>query len=138
MFTIDLIPFGHGSFDVVDGIDWFSRHKAKIVCHEKVVRIPLASGKTLLVGGEQTEESPKSLKSMKIDEHMLDDILIMQDFPKVFPKDLTGLQPQRQVEFCIDIVPRATLIMKAPYGLAHSEMQELSEQLQELEDKAFI
>ncbi|GJT36963.1 putative reverse transcriptase domain-containing protein [Tanacetum coccineum] len=41
LFTIDLIPLGHGSFDVIVGIDWLSKNKAEIVCHEKVVRIPL-------------------------------------------------------------------------------------------------
>nr|GEX04680.1 reverse transcriptase domain-containing protein [Tanacetum cinerariifolium] len=46
LFTIDLIRFGHGSFDVIVGMDWLSKHKAEIVCHEKVVRIPLASGKS--------------------------------------------------------------------------------------------
>ncbi|GKE24769.1 hypothetical protein Tco_1436281, partial [Tanacetum coccineum] len=53
----------------------------------------------------------------------------------VFPKDLTGLPPQRQVEFRIDLVPEATPVAKSPYRLAPSEMQELSEQLQELHDK---
>nr|GEX04274.1 hypothetical protein [Tanacetum cinerariifolium] len=77
LFTIELIPFGHGSFDVIIGMDWLSRHKAEIVCHEKVVRIPLASGKTLLVQGERIEESPKSLKSTIIDEQKLDDIPIV-------------------------------------------------------------
>ncbi|GJS27096.1 putative nucleotidyltransferase, ribonuclease H [Tanacetum coccineum] len=43
LFTIDLIPLGHGSFDVIVGMDWLSKHKAEIVCHEKVVRIPLES-----------------------------------------------------------------------------------------------
>ncbi|GJX51733.1 putative reverse transcriptase domain-containing protein [Tanacetum coccineum] len=43
LFTIDLIPLGHGSFDVIMGMDWLSEHKAEIVCHEKVVRIPLES-----------------------------------------------------------------------------------------------
>ncbi|GJW68468.1 putative reverse transcriptase domain-containing protein [Tanacetum coccineum] len=116
-------------FDVIMGMDWLSRHKAEIVFHEKVVRIPLASDKMLLVQGERTEESPKSLKSTKIDEQKLDDILIVQDFPEVFPEDLTGLPPQRQVEFRIDLVPEATPIAKSPYRLAPSEMQELSEQL---------
>ncbi|GJZ79094.1 hypothetical protein Tco_0643931 [Tanacetum coccineum] len=50
----------------------------------------------------------------------------------VFPEDLSGLPPQQQVEFCIDLVPGATSIAKSPYRLAPSEMQELSEQLQEL------
>ncbi|GKC38287.1 putative reverse transcriptase domain-containing protein [Tanacetum coccineum] len=43
LFTTDLIPLGHGSFDVIMGMDWLSEHKAKIVFHEKVVRIPLES-----------------------------------------------------------------------------------------------
>ncbi|GKA55635.1 reverse transcriptase domain-containing protein [Tanacetum coccineum] len=102
LFTIHLIPFGHGSFDVIIGMDWLSKHKAKIVCHEKVVRIPLLSGKVLRVQGDRTEENPKSVKGKKSDEPKLGDILIVRDFPEVFPKDLSGLPPQRQVEFRID------------------------------------
>nr|GFB85447.1 putative reverse transcriptase domain-containing protein [Tanacetum cinerariifolium] len=47
-----LIPFGHGSSNVIVGMDWLSKHKAEIVFHEKVLRIPLASGKVLPVQGE--------------------------------------------------------------------------------------
>ncbi|GKB87963.1 putative reverse transcriptase domain-containing protein [Tanacetum coccineum] len=115
LFTIDLIPLGHGSFDVIVGMDWLSEHKAKIVCHEKVVRIPLES-----------------------DEPKLSDISIIRDFVKVFLEDLSGLPPQRQVEFRIDLVSGATPVAKSPYRLAPSEMQELSAQLQELQDKGFI
>ncbi|GKD60258.1 hypothetical protein Tco_1297767 [Tanacetum coccineum] len=120
------------------GMDWLSKHNAKIVCHEKVVKIPLASGKMLRVQGERTKKSPKSLKSKKSDESKLSDILIVRDFPEVFSEDLLGLPPQRQVKFCIDLFPRVTLITKSPYRLAPSEMKELSEQLQELQDKDFI
>ncbi|GKD16965.1 putative reverse transcriptase domain-containing protein [Tanacetum coccineum] len=56
IFDIDLIPFGHGSFDVIVRMDWLSKHKAEIVCHEKVVRIPLPNGETLRVLGERPEE----------------------------------------------------------------------------------
>ncbi|GJX09198.1 putative reverse transcriptase domain-containing protein [Tanacetum coccineum] len=45
VFDINLIPFGSGSFDVIIGMDWLSNHKAEIICHEKVVRIPLPDGK---------------------------------------------------------------------------------------------
>ncbi|GJU68877.1 putative reverse transcriptase domain-containing protein [Tanacetum coccineum] len=45
VFDIDLIPFRNGSFDVIIGMDWLSNHKAEIICHEKVVRIPLIDGK---------------------------------------------------------------------------------------------
>nr|GEW93908.1 putative reverse transcriptase domain-containing protein [Tanacetum cinerariifolium] len=137
-FTIDLIPFRNGSFDVIMGMDWLSKHKAAITCHEKVVRISLANGEVLQVQGERTGENPKSLMSTIVDEQKVEDRPIVQNFPKVFPKDLSGLPPHRQVEFCIDLIPRATPVAKSPYRLPPSEMQELSEQLQELQDKGFI
>ncbi|GJX11719.1 putative reverse transcriptase domain-containing protein [Tanacetum coccineum] len=48
VFDIDLIPFGHGSFDVIIGMGWLSNYKAEIIYHEKVVRIPLPEGKVFL------------------------------------------------------------------------------------------
>ncbi|KAJ0805296.1 putative DNA/RNA polymerase superfamily [Helianthus annuus] len=68
----------------------------------------------------------------------LQDIPIVRDYPEVFPDELPGLPPIRQVEFHIDLVPNASSIAKAPYRLAPFEMQELSKQLQELSDKGFI
>ncbi|GKE87181.1 hypothetical protein Tco_1564656 [Tanacetum coccineum] len=59
-------------------------------------------------------------------------------YPKIFPEDLPGIPPTRQVEFRIDLVPGATPVARAPYRLAPSEMKELAEQLQELTDKGFI
>ncbi|GJV05930.1 reverse transcriptase domain-containing protein [Tanacetum coccineum] len=138
LFSINLIPLGHGSFDVIVGMDWLSQHKAVIVCHEKVVEIPVEDGRILRVHGERTVGIAKVLKSVKKDEPKLGDIPIVRDFEDVFPEDLSGLPPQRQVEFRIDLVPGATPIAKSPYRLAPSEMQELSGQLQELQDKGFI
>ncbi|GJR20391.1 putative reverse transcriptase domain-containing protein [Tanacetum coccineum] len=74
----------------------------------------------------------------KSGEKQLEDVPIVQDFPEVFPKDLSGLPPTRQVEFQIDLIPGAAPIARVPYRLAPSEMKELSEQLQELSDKGFI
>ncbi|GKF58214.1 hypothetical protein Tco_0171751, partial [Tanacetum coccineum] len=59
-------------------------------------------------------------------------------FVKVFLDDLKGLPPQRQVEFHIELILGATPVVKSPYRLAPSEMQELSEQLKEMQDKGFI
>ncbi|GKF97552.1 hypothetical protein Tco_0293373, partial [Tanacetum coccineum] len=61
---------------------------------------------------------------------------IVRYFPEVFPEDLPGLPPTRQVEFQIDLVPGAAPVARAPYRLAPYEMKELLEQLQELSDKA--
>ncbi|GJS30707.1 putative reverse transcriptase domain-containing protein [Tanacetum coccineum] len=62
----------------------------------------------------------------------------VQRLSQVFPEDLSGLPPTRQVEFQIDLVPGAAPVARAPYRLAPSEMKELSEQLKELSDKGFI
>ncbi|GKE60793.1 hypothetical protein Tco_1511160, partial [Tanacetum coccineum] len=74
----------------------------------------------------------------KANEPTLNDIPIVRDFVDVFSDDLSGLPPQRQVEFHIDLILEATPVAKSPYQLAPSEMQELSGQLQELQDKGFI
>ncbi|GJS65296.1 putative reverse transcriptase domain-containing protein [Tanacetum coccineum] len=138
LFSINLIPLGHGSFNVIVGMDWLSHNKAVIVCHEKVVEIPLEDGRTLRVHGERTVRITKALKSVKEDEPKLGDISIVRDFEDVFLEDLSGLPPQRQAEFRIDLVPVATPVAKSLYRLAPSEMQELFGQLQELQDKGFI
>ncbi|GJS53455.1 putative reverse transcriptase domain-containing protein [Tanacetum coccineum] len=74
----------------------------------------------------------------KSGEKRLEDVPIVRDFPEVFPKDLSGLPPTRQVEFQIDLMPGAAPVARAPYRLAPSEMKELLEKLQELSDKGFI
>ncbi|GJW58885.1 putative reverse transcriptase domain-containing protein, partial [Tanacetum coccineum] len=129
---------GHNSFDVIVGMDWLSHNKAVIVCHEKVVEIPLVDGEILKVHGERVEESTKALKNAKVDEPKINDISVVREFVEVFPDNLKGLPPQRQVEFHIELIPGATLVAKSPHRLAPSEMQELFEQLKELQDKGFI
>ncbi|GKA35052.1 putative reverse transcriptase domain-containing protein [Tanacetum coccineum] len=108
-FKIDLLPTLLGSFDVIVGMDWLSYHRAVIDCYEKIA-----------------------------DEKKVDDIRVVQDFPKVFPDDLSGLPPVREIEFRIDLIPGASVVVKSPYRLAPSEMLELSNQLKELQEKGFI
>ncbi|GJR50012.1 reverse transcriptase domain-containing protein [Tanacetum coccineum] len=65
----------------------------------------------------------------KSDEKRLEDISVVREFPEVFPENLPGLPPIRQVEFQINLIPETTPVARAPYRLAPSEMQELSDQL---------
>ena len=125
-------------FDVIIGMDWLSRNRAVIVCHKKVVEIPLEGGEVLRVQGERAFEMDRTLMNANVVEPKVSDIPVVRKFSDVFPEDLPGLPPQRQVEFRIDLVARATPVAKSPYRLAPSEMQELSSQLQELQDKGFI
>ncbi|GJY78032.1 putative reverse transcriptase domain-containing protein [Tanacetum coccineum] len=115
--------------DFVIGMDWLSKYHARIICDEKVVHIPI-DGETLIIRAQIMEK--------KSDEKRLEDIPVVREFLEVFPEDLPGLPPVRQVEFQIDLIPGATPVARAPYRLAPSEMQELSNQLQELADRGFI
>ncbi|GJU63810.1 putative reverse transcriptase domain-containing protein [Tanacetum coccineum] len=164
-FNINLMPVELGSFDAIIGMDWLAKHQAVIMCAEKIVRIPWKN-KTLIVHGDGSTQGnvtrlniisctktqrylekgfPIFLAHVNIKEgedksekKRLEDVPIVQDFPEVFPEDLPGLPPTRQVEFQIDLVPGAAPVARAPYRLAPSELKELSEQLKELSDKGFI
>ncbi|GJV74250.1 hypothetical protein Tco_1494245 [Tanacetum coccineum] len=134
------LPYGkvERCFDVIIGIDWLSYHRAVIDCYEKIIRIPLPNGEILEVQGERPEKDPGSLACIKADEKKLDDIRFVRDFPEVFPDDMSGLPPVREIEFRIDLIPGALPVVKSPYRLAPSEMSELSNQLKELQEKGFI
>ncbi|GKF42464.1 putative reverse transcriptase domain-containing protein, partial [Tanacetum coccineum] len=138
VLDIDLIPFGHGSFDVIIGMDWLSDHKAEIICHEKVVRIPLLDGKVLKVLGERPKEKARLLMSAKASDKKQEEIVVVRDFPEIFLDDLSGLPPLREIEFLIELIPRTVPIAKSPYHLALYELEELSGQLKKLQDKGFI
>ncbi|GJT13180.1 hypothetical protein Tco_0860222 [Tanacetum coccineum] len=86
---LSLIPISHGSFDMIVGMDWLSKRKFVIVCHEKVVRIPLEGDEILRVHGERTQGVVKTLMNTKVDEPKLSDISIVQDFIAVFLADLS-------------------------------------------------
>ncbi|GJS68168.1 putative reverse transcriptase domain-containing protein [Tanacetum coccineum] len=94
------------------------------------MRYPPLSGLTAQVTMKKAEDKSK--------EKQLEEVPIVQDFPEVFPEDLPGIPPTRQVEFQIDLIPGAAPVARAPYRLAPSEMKELSDQLKELSDKGFI
>nr|GEX54945.1 putative reverse transcriptase domain-containing protein [Tanacetum cinerariifolium] len=128
-FEINLMPIKLGSFDVVIGMDWLSKYHAKIICDEKVVHI-LIEDETLIIRAQVMEKNS--------DEKRLENIPVVREFPDVFPEELPGLPPVRQVEFQVDLIPGATPVARAPYRLTPSEMQELSNQLQELADRGFI
>nr|GEZ20921.1 hypothetical protein [Tanacetum cinerariifolium] len=108
VFDIDLIPFGRGSFDVIIGMDWLSNYNAEKIFHEKVVRTPLLHGKVLRVLGERPEEKARHLMSTKASDKKQGEIVMVRDF------------------------------LESPYRLAPFELEELSGQLKEVQDKGFI
>ncbi|GJQ92415.1 putative reverse transcriptase domain-containing protein [Tanacetum coccineum] len=159
------MPVELGSFDAIIDMDWLANYQAIIVCAEKIIRIPWGN-ETLIVRGDGSDRGNKThlniISCTKTQKYMLKgchvflahvtkkktedksegkrlkDVLIVRDFPEVFPEDLPGLLPTRQVEFQIDLIPGAATVARAPYRLALFQIKELSDQLQELSDKGFI
>ncbi|GJU95881.1 putative reverse transcriptase domain-containing protein [Tanacetum coccineum] len=123
----DLMTIKLGSFDVVIGMDWLSKYHARIICDEKVVHIPI-NDETLIIRVMEKKSGGKRQE----------DIPVVREFLEVFLEDLPGLLPVCQVEFQIDLILGAAPVARAPYKLAPLEMQELSNQLQELSDRGFI
>ena len=158
LFQINLMPVSIKSFDVIIGMDWLSSHRADILCYDKAVRLNLPTGENFLVLGDKPSTTLRIISSIQAQKylrkechaflaHVVDvkrevrdikDVPDVCDFPDVFPEDLPGIPPVRQVEFRIDLIPGATPVAKAPYRLAPAEMQELSSQLNELLGKGFI
>ncbi|GKA54007.1 putative reverse transcriptase domain-containing protein [Tanacetum coccineum] len=152
LFEIDLMPIELGMFDAIIRMDWLAERDSIIICDKKVVHIP-CENKTLIVEGDKGSSLLKVISCIKARKYIkrgcqmfvvqvtekksrekrLEDVPVIRDFPVVFPDDLPGLPPPRQVEFRIDLVLGA-----APYRLASFEMKELSVQLQELLEKGFI
>ncbi|GJW76836.1 hypothetical protein Tco_0138518 [Tanacetum coccineum] len=112
--------------DLRVSMEWYSNYKAEIICHEKVVRIPLPDGKVLRVLGERLKEKARFLMGAKTGDKKQEEIVVIRDFPEVFPDDLSGLPPIREIEFRIELIPGATQVAKSLYRLEPTELEELS------------
>nr|GEU80211.1 putative reverse transcriptase domain-containing protein [Tanacetum cinerariifolium] len=157
LFKIDLMPIELGTFDVIIGMDWLVERDAVIVCGKKVVHVPYKN-KTLVVEGDRGASRLKVISCIKArkfiekgsqlfvahvtekepQEKRIEGVPVIRYFPEVFPDNLPGFPPPRQVEFRIYLVPGAAPVARAPYRLAPSEMKELAKQLHELSEKGFI
>nr|GEV07605.1 hypothetical protein [Tanacetum cinerariifolium] len=90
-------------------MDWLSKLRAKIVRFEKIAQISLSSEENLEVYRECPKGNLKQLNTLNVNEPKLKDILIVREFPGVFSEYLLGLSPSREVEFCIDLIPRTMM-----------------------------
>ncbi|GKC90019.1 putative reverse transcriptase domain-containing protein [Tanacetum coccineum] len=115
-----------------DGSDRGNETRLNIISCTKTQKYMLKGCPIFLAHVTTKETKDKSEKKR------LEDVPTVKDFPEVFPEDLSGLPPTRQVEFQIDLIPGAALVARAPYRLAPSKIKELSDQLQEISDKGFI
>jgi hypothetical protein len=76
------------------------------------------------------------LSQMKVST--LEEIIVVQEYPNVFPEELPGMPPDRDIEFLIEVLPGTPPISKRPYRIPVNDLVELKKQLAELQDKGFI
>ena len=157
-FPADLIVLGIHDFDIVLGMDWLSKHRATLDCYKKEVRLVRPEEPGVIFRGIRREIAPSLINAMTASKMLrkgcqgylafvvdrrqvgtrLEDIPIVKEFPDVFPDDNSGLPPDREVTFTIDLIPGTEPIYIPPYRMAPAELRELKAQLEELLSKGFI
>ena len=157
-FPVDLVALDMRDFDVVLGMDWLSRHRATIDCYKKGVKLNRPGKMEVKFRGLRKELSSCMISATTTQKMLrkgcqgylayvvetgkegtiLDEIPVIREFPDVLPDDISGLPPEREVEFTIDLIPRTEPISIPPYRMATTELRELKAQLEELLSKGFI
>ncbi|XP_058189315.1 uncharacterized protein LOC131306903 [Rhododendron vialii] len=152
--TCDLRVIEMTDFDVILGMDWLTAHRAVIDCHRKMVTAYSPDGTCFKFKGDRQDPSAPhahetkwhrklvgwlaSLKLEETDQMELGLPHVVCEYEDVFPEELPGLPPPRELDFTIELQPSTAPISMASYRMALAELRELKTQLQELLEKGFI
>ena len=154
----NLIVLDMLEFDVILGMDWLAAYHATLDCHLKMVKFDPLGEPSFIVQGDRSLtlynlilalSARKMLKKgcqgflafvkdVEANEGRVENTPIVNEFIDVFLEELPGLPPEREIEFCIDLIPGTQPISIPPYRMAPIELKELKDQLQDLLDKGFI
>jgi hypothetical protein len=122
--------------DIILGMDWLSKYDRVIQCAKKAVRFTKKDGTTIKFVDVVQVDQASMLSQMKVTT--LKEILVVQEYPDVFPEELSGMPPDRDIEFLIELLPGTPPISKRPYRMPINELVELRKQLAKLHAKGFI
>ncbi|GJX83026.1 putative reverse transcriptase domain-containing protein [Tanacetum coccineum] len=154
----NLLPIHMLDFDVILGMDWLASHRATIDCYARTVIFGNVRQPEFVYHGSSPLKSVKLISAMKartlishgcqgflasvmdtsLESPNIENLSVVREFADVFPDELPGLPPAREIEFGIELIPGAEPISKAPYRMAPVELKELKEQLQEMLENGFI
>nr|ABF95987.1 retrotransposon protein, putative, Ty3-gypsy subclass [Oryza sativa Japonica Group] len=132
-FPSDLILLDTKNLDVILGMNWLAQFQGVVDCARRTV--------TLYRGPEQPVvffAPPTSVRRLELHQIGLSEIPIVREFGDVFPEELPGMPPKREIEFRIDLAPGTTPLHKRPYRMAANELAEVKKQLEELKEKGYI
>ncbi|WVZ89427.1 hypothetical protein U9M48_035838 [Paspalum notatum var. saurae] len=136
-FIINPVVLPHQGIDIILGMNWMTENNAVLDIGSRTIQLrSRVSGKVIRVHMPDMKHMVATVNATELDE--IKKIPVVCDFPDVFPEELPGLPPDRDVEFRIDLVPGTAPVSKRPYRMAPDELKELKIQLQEQLDKGFI
>jgi hypothetical protein len=134
-FLADLILLPSEGLDVILDMDWLTLHKGIIYCSPRYVEITHPSGRVI-----RCEPHHKKIDALMsaLEAKSVEEVPIVCEYPDVFPEELPGMPPDRDIEFVIDLLAGTRPIAKRPYRMSVDELEELKKQLRELSDKGYI
>jgi hypothetical protein len=140
-FVANLIVLESKGIDVILGMDWLSKYMVLIDCAKKSVKMTTPEGKEMefIVEPVVTAKGVANcVKVNQLDVSQGSKVPAVNEFPDVFPEELSGMPPDRDIEFVIELKPGTAPIYKTPYRMATPELAELKEHVKELLEKGFI
>jgi hypothetical protein len=140
-FDVNLIVLKSKGIDVILGMDWLSKHKVLIDYAKKSVKLTTPEGKEMEFVTERVVTAKgvaNRTKANRLDASQGSEVPVVNEFPDVFPEELPGMPPDRDIKFVIELKPSTTPIYKTPYRMATPELAELKEHIKELLEKGFI
>jgi hypothetical protein len=140
-FVINLIVLDSKGIDVILKIDWLSKHKVLIDYTKKSIKLTTPDGEELEFIAEPvvtTKGAANRVKLNQLDAGQGFMVPVVNEFPDVFPEKLSGMSPDWDIEFVIDLMPGTVPIYKSPYKMATPQLAELKEHIKELLEKNYI
>jgi hypothetical protein len=134
-FQADLVVLKTEGLDVILGMDWLRKHHGNISCRDRAVTVINHKG----IKVECQPQAPKAQPMVcSIEAKTVEEVPVVCEYSDVFPEDLPGMPPDRDLKFIIDLIPGTAPIAKRPYRMAANELEELKKQLRELQEKGYI
>jgi hypothetical protein len=113
-------------------MDWLSKHKVLIDCAKKSVKLTTPDGKELEYVTElvvTANGATNPVKLNQLDASQGPEVLVVNEFPDVFPEELPCMSPDQDIEFVIDLVLGTVPIYKRPYRMVAKQLTELKDQI---------
>jgi hypothetical protein len=117
-------------------MDWLRKYDRVILCARRAIRLTKEDGTIMEFSAAIPAEKVSLLN--KVQGTSLDEIGIVREYPDVFPEELPGMPPNRNIEFMIELLPGTPPISKRPYRMPVNEIVELKKQIAKLQSKGFI